>query len=301
MTNLELFPDCAEKTFSYESSTGQVDISYLTGGSGPPLLLLHGFPQTKAIWHQVVPQLLAHFHVIIPDLRGYGHSSSVPSDATHLAYSKRAMAEDQIALMTHLGYRTFSVCGHDRGGRVAHRLALDYPDAVERLMVLDISPTYTMYEKTNKQFATDYWHWFFLIQPYPVPETLINSNPEFWLQQHMDRAGGVSIFDPLCWREYQASINNPAIVHAMCEDYRAAASIDLVHDQINLDENVKLTQPLRVLWGSKGIIETCFNPIADWKHFSHAEVDGRALHCGHYIPEEKPTEVVAEILSFFNY
>lgn len=299
MTNFELFPGYVEKVFSYESSTGKVDISYLMGGEGPPLLLLHGFPQTKAIWHQVAPHLLAHFSVIIPDLRGYGSSSSVPSDASHLAYSKRAMAEDQIALMAHLGYRTFSVCGHDRGGRVAHRLALDHPAAVERLMVLDISPTYTMYAKTNKQFATGYWHWFFLIQPYPVPETFINSKPEFWLHQHMDRAGGVGIFDPRCWQEYLACINNPAIIHAMCEDYRAAASIDLTHDQVNLDQNIKLTQPLRVLWGDKGIIETCFDPITDWKNCSHKEVTGRALHCGHYIPEENPEEVVAEILSFF--
>jgi haloacetate dehalogenase len=296
---LELFPGFTEHTFSYDSTRGPVNIAYLTGGEGPPLLLLHGFPQSRVIWHQIAPHLLAHFKVIIPDLRGYGDSSPVISDDTHFAYSKRAMAQDQVALMQFLGYSSFAVCGHDRGGRVAHRLALDHPTLVERFMVLDISPTYTMYQETNQRFATGYWHWFFLIQPFPVPERLIGADPEFWLHQHMDRAGGMKIFDPRCWQEYVNAIQQPAIVHAMCEDYRAAATIDLEHDQADIDRYNKTIQPLRVLWGSRGIIATCFNPIEDWQAFSEAKVSGRALDCGHYIPEEKPTEMIEEIMAFF--
>ncbi|MBU6468500.1 MAG: alpha/beta hydrolase [Betaproteobacteria bacterium] len=297
---LELFPGFTQHQFSYQSSSGHVDIAYLMGGEGPPLLLLHGFPQSRVIWHQVAPELLSRYRVIIPDLRGYGESSHVLSDASHFAYSKRAMAEDQVALMRSLGHESFFVCGHDRGGRVAHRLSLDHPNAVTRLMVLDISPTYTMYQQTNQQFATGYWHWFFLIQPHPIPETLIGANPEFWLRQHMDRAGGMAIFDSRCWQEYVKAIQSPEIVHAMCEDYRAAATIDLAHDQTDIDRRHKLTQPLRVLWGSKGIIQSCFNPISDWQAFTETEVTGRALGCGHYIPEEKPAEVIHEINTFFS-
>ena len=209
------------------ASDGEILISYQMGGSGPPLLLLHGFPQTKMIWHRVAPVLAKHFTVIASDLRGYGASSKPQGLADHSTYSKRAMASDQAQLMNALGFSHYGVLGHDRGGRVAHRLALDYGKQVNKLMVLDISPTLAMYEQTSMQFASSYWHWFLLIQKVPIPETMIGANTEFFMKQFMGgRHAGLSIFAPECWQEYILAMSDPACLHAMCEDYRAAASID---------------------------------------------------------------------------
>ncbi len=287
-----------ESIVTVPSADGPIDISCQTAGSGPALLLLHGFPQTKAIWHRIAPELAKRFSVVVADLRGYGASSKPLGAGDHSSYSKRAMAADQHAVMQALGHQKFFLLGHDRGGRVSHRLAMDFPESVERLMVLDISPTLTMYENTTMEFAKGYWHWFFLIQPHPVPETLIGANPEFWLKNHMGRHAGTGIFDPLCWAEYLAGASNPNSMHAMCEDYRAAASIDLIHDRADRELGKKLTMPMRVLWGEHGLVAKCFSPVEDWKRVA-VNVSGRALPCGHYIPEELPQELLAEAELFF--
>jgi haloacetate dehalogenase len=275
-----------------------VRIPYVTGGAGPPLLLLHGHPQTHAIWHRVAPRLADRFRIVASDLRGYGDASKPPGDPDHANYSKRAMAGDQVAMMRALGHRHFFVVGHDRGGRVAHRLAVDHPDAVERLMVLDIAPTLAMYEQTDMRFASAYWHWFFLIQPSPLPETLIGSDPAFYLENLMGRRhGGLDIFDAEAFAEYLRCARDPACIHAMCEDYRAAAGIDLLHDRADRDAGRRIGCPTRVLWGRHGVIGECFDPIAEWQRVA-LSVSGLALDCGHYIAEEAPQALAAEIIEF---
>ena len=281
------------------ASDGEILISYQMGGSGPPLLLLHGFPQTKMIWHRVAPALAKHFTVIASDLRGYGASSKPQGLADHSTYSKRAMASDQAQLMNALGFSHYGVLGHDRGGRVAHRLALDYGKQVNKLMVLDISPTLAMYEQTTMQFASSYWHWFFLIQKAPIPETMIGANTEFFMKQFMGgRHAGLSIFAPECWQEYVLAMSDPACLHAMCEDYRAAASIDLEHDRQSIAQKQLLEMPVRVLWGEFGQVNACFKPLEDWQKLG-TDVSGQTLQSGHYIPEEIPEGLIAEALSFF--
>jgi len=284
---------------AFNIATGDADISGVKGGSGPPLLLLHGHPQTHMIWHRCVPHLTQHFTVIATDLRGYGASGKPASDATHTPYSKRAMAADQVAVMKHFGYERFLVCAHDRGARVAHRMALDYPDAVERLMLLDIAPTLAMYEATDRRFATLYFHWFFLIQPEPLPEALIGANPDLYFDRVMGSGpAGLTPFAPEALAAYRQALRQPGALHAMCEDYRAAATIDLEHDRADVERGHKIGCPLRVLWGEDGVVEQCFEPLTEWRHVAR-DVSGRALPCGHYIPEEAPDQLVTEMLSFF--
>ena len=283
----------------FRVTAGDVDIFGVKGGAGPPLLLLHGHPQNHLIWHRCASQLAEHFTVIATDLRGYGASAKPASDATHSPYSKRAMAADQVAVMRHFGYERFLVCAHDRGARVAHRMALDFPDAVERLMLLDIAPTIAMYEATDREFATLYFHWFLLIQPEPLPETLIEGNPDVYVDRVMgSRHAGLAPFAPEVLAEYRNALRQPGAVHAMCEDYRASATIDLEHDRADIERGLKIACPLRVLWGAEGVIEKCFEPIDEWRKVAR-DVSGRSLPCGHYIPEEAPAELVAEMLSFF--
>jgi haloacetate dehalogenase len=273
---------------AFRFADGEVDIHGVKGGAGPPLLLLHGHPQSHLIWHRCAARLAQHFTVIAPDLRGYGASGKPAGDAAHLTYSKRAMAADQIALMRHFGYPRFLVCAHDRGARVAHRLALDHPAAVERLMLLDIA------------FATAYFHWFFLIQPAPLPEKLIEANPAAYVDGVMSsRHAGLAPFAPAALDAYRSALAQPGAVHAMCEDYRAAASIDLEHDRADLERGNKIGCPLRVLWGEQGVIEQCFEPLDEWRKVAR-DVSGRALPCGHYIPEEAPDELIAEMMRFFD-
>jgi haloacetate dehalogenase len=293
------FPGFEQMRLSVPSEDGPIEIACMVGGNGPALLLLHGFPQTKAIWHQVAPELAKNFTVVASDLRGYGASSKPHGKPDHSSYSKRSMAKDQHALMHALGHKQFFVLGHDRGGRVSHRLAMDFPQSVLKLMVLDISPTLAMYERTSMAFAKGYWHWFFLIQPEPVPETLIGANPEYWLKNHMGRHAGTGIFSPERWAEYLSGVSNPQGMHAMCEDYRAAATIDLEHDRADRNDGKRLQMPLRVLWGEHGLVNQCFTPIADWQEVSDGEVTGRAVACGHYIPEELPELVIKEAEAFF--
>lgn len=277
-----------------------IDINLRTGGAGPPLLLLHGFPQTHAIWHKVAPQLAANFTLVMPDLRGYGDSDKPASSTDHSPYSKRTMARDAVELMRSLGFERFSVCGHDRGGRVAHRLALDHPQSVARLMVLDISPTLAMYERTTMDFATLYYHWFFLIQPEPLPETLIAAEPVFYLRNKLGGWGsaGTSLFDPRALAEYERCFT-PAAIHAMCEDYRAAASIDLEHDRADVRAQKRVECPLSVVWGERGVVNKLFNPIADWQDRAQHTATGRAMPTGHYIPEEAPDLLAAQMQAFF--
>ncbi|MEI6183223.1 MAG: alpha/beta hydrolase [Polynucleobacter sp.] len=293
-----VFPGFKQKRITVSSEDGPIEIACQVGGSGPPILLLHGFPQTKAIWENVAPELAKNFTVVASDLRGYGESSKPHGKKDHSTYSKRSMAADQHALMKALGYQQFFLLGHDRGGRVSHRLAMDFPESVLRVMVLDISPTLTMYDNTTMEFAKGYWHWFFLIQPEPVPETLIAANPEFWITKHMGRHAGTGIFSPERWAEYLAGAGDPQSMHAMCEDYRAAASIDLVDDRADRATGKKLIMPLRVLWGEHGLVNQCFKPIQDWQAVAQ-EVSGQTVPCGHYIPEELPTELIAQARAFF--
>jgi len=293
-----VIPGFEQKRITVSSEDGPIEIACQVGGNGPPILLLHGFPQTKAIWEIVAPELAKNYMVVASDLRGYGESSKPHGKADHSSYSKRAMAADQHALMKVLGYEQFFLLGHDRGGRVSHRLAMDFPDSVLRLMVLDISPTLTMYENTTMEFAKGYWHWFFLIQNEPIPETMIGANPEFWLKNHMGRHAGTGIFTPQRWADYLAGASNAQSMHAMCEDYRAAATIDLVHDRADRAAGKKLKMPLCVLWGEHGLVNKCFEPIADWQVVAKV-VSGKTVPCGHYIPEECPDELIADARKFF--
>jgi haloacetate dehalogenase len=277
-----------------------VEIPYAMAGRGAPVLLLHGFPQTKAIWHKIAPTLAERFTVVAADLRGYGDASKPVGSANHSSYSKREMARDQVELMRSLGFTRFGLVGHDRGGRVGHRLAADHPDAVAKLMVLDISPTLAMYEQTNQAFATAYWHWFFLIQPSPLPEDMISADVESFLKRFMgNRSAGLAPFTEDAWAEYVRAAKDPACIHAMCEDYRAAASIDLEHDRADREAGHKVSCPLRVLWGKQGVVERCFRPLDDWARVAR-DVTGRALECGHYIPEEAPEALIQEIEEFFS-
>ena len=275
-----------------------VTINAIVGGSGPPLLLLHGHPQTHAIWHRVAPRLAEHFTVVACDLRGYGDSSKPQGAPDHANYSKRAMAADMVAVMQSLGFATFRVLAHDRGARVAHRLALDHPQAVERMALLDIAPTLAMYEQTSDTFARAYWHWFFLIQPAPLPERLIEADPAAYVRDVMgNRSAGLAPFDPRALAEYQRCLALPGAAHGICEDYRAAATIDLEHDRFDRDAGNRLALPLMVLWGEQGVVGRCFDPLAEWQRVA-ADVQGGALPCGHYIAEEAPDMLLERVLPF---
>lgn len=268
--------------------------------SKPPLLLLHGHPQTHLIWHRVAPKLAEHFTLVAVDLRGYGDSDKPASDASvnHAPYSKRVMAQDMVSVMHALGFSRFKVLAHDRGARVTHRMLVDHPTVVERAALLDISPTLAMYEQTNMDFARAYFHWFFLIQREPLPETMIEANPEFFIEKMMgNRHAGLAAFAPEALAEYRRCIHLPGIAHAICEDYRAAATIDLEHDRADREAGRKVMQPLQVLWGENGVIEKCFKPLEDWARVA-VDVRGGSVPCGHYIPEEAPDALLAAALPF---
>ena len=287
----DLFPGFT----THDVATSGAAIRCEKGGDGPPLLLLHGYPQTHAMWHKIAPALAQSYTVVCADLRGYGDSGKPASDATHAAYSQRAMAQDMVEVMRHFGFPRFRLAGHDRGGRVAHRLCVDHPDAVERVAVLDISPTRLMYGQTDRAFATAYYHWFFLIQP-ELPERLIGADPDFFVTRHLgSRHAGLAAFDPVALAQYRSAFRSPAVIHASCEDYRAAATIDLEHDEIDLDHRIR--SPLMVLWGAHGVVGACFKPLDDWRQ-RVVSVSGRAIECGHYLAEEAPGETLAELLPF---
>jgi haloacetate dehalogenase len=276
-------------------------IHTLRGGQGVPLLLIHGHPQTHVMWHRVADDLARHFTVILMDLRGYGDSARPGADPAHITYSKRAMALDAMAVMRHHGFERFQVLAHDRGARVAHRLAADHPEAVQRLLLLDIAPTLAMYTNTSEAFARAYWHWFFLIQPPPLPEALVNSDPVRYIRSVMGkRHAGLAAFAPEAMAEYQRCVQLPGTAESICEDYRASAGIDLAHDRADVAAGRKLAQPLRVLWGEHGAVGQCFDVLSLW-HERALDVSGRSLPCGHYIAEEAPALLLDDALNFFTH
>ena len=281
----------------YINVAKNINIAVCIKGDGPPLLLLHGYPQTGYIWHKIAPLLAGDFTVVVADLRGYGDSDKPPTSADHAVYSKRAMADDMIEVMAALGHQQFFVAGHDRGGRVAHRLARDYPQAVERLAVLDIAPTAMMYDTTDMQFATSYYHWFFLTQPAPFPETLIGHDPKFFLESKMRHWGkDRSAITDDAFDEYLRCFSNPDTIHASCEDYRASATIDLEHDAA--DAGQKLDIPLLVLWGATAMVGNKYDMLAAWREVA-VDVSGFSVPGGHYLPEESPDETYQALLDFF--
>ncbi|CZS90722.1 hypothetical protein WAI453_003998 [Rhynchosporium graminicola] len=283
-----------------------VTIHGIKAGNGPPLLLIHGFPQTHHIWHKITPSLTNSFTVIAIDLRGYGKSSKPPSTISdsHKTYSKSVMGEDCIAVMLKLGYKKFSILSHDRGARVAHKLSVDHPEAVEKLMMLDIAPTLAMFEQTNQFFATAYWHWFWLIQPAPFPEKLMMGDPELFKGKFFGGghacSGSWSYIEEQAMSEYMGMFKDEACVHAMCEDYRAAATIDLDEARKDRDEGKKIKCPVRVLWGSKGVIEKSFDCLKEWRSVSDGEVSGESVPSGHYIAEEVPEILLKHVREFFS-
>jgi haloacetate dehalogenase len=285
---MKFFP--AFKHRQIRTSGATINVSF--GGSGDAVLLLHGYPETHVMWHKVAPELARDYTVVCADLRGYGDSSKPKGVPGHANYSKRAMALDMAEVMTALGHQRFHVVGHDRGGRVAHRLARDHGSRVRSLTVLDISPTLKMYESTNMQFAKAYYHWFFLIQKAPLPEKMLASlGPRYILGRIGRSHGGLKHFPPAVQREYMRCFDP----HSTCEDYRAAATIDLVHDHKDLTKKLKM--PVLALWGRQGVIAALFDCLADWREVA-IDVRGRALACGHFLPEEKPREVLAELRQF---
>ncbi len=276
-------------------------LSYATAGDPqqPALLLLHGFPQTHVLWRRVAQQLSARYFLVMPDLRGYGDSFKPTDEAEQAQMSKRAMAQDVVQLMQSLGHERFFLCGHDRGGRVSHRLALDHPERVRKLAVLDIAPTLDMYGRTDMDFARAYYHWFHLIQPAPLPERMIAGDALPYLHTKLGGWGGtgLSIFEPQALADYERCFT-PATIHTMCEDYRASAGIDLAHDRHSRERGEKVACDMLVLWGERGVVQRMFQPLALWQAQCAGTVSGQTLPCGHYMPEECPTEV-AQLLGQF--
>ena len=265
-------------------------------GSGPPLLLLHGYPETHLMWHKTAPELSEYFTVIVADLRGYGNSLVLTGGKNHINYSKREMAKDMIQLMDKLNFKKFFVAGHDRGGRVAHRMARDYREKILAISVMDICPTLDMYESTNQKFAKAYFHWFFLIQPAWLPERMIIANPRKWMKNCLDKWSGNHKFGTV-EETYLKSFKQKKRIHASCEDYRASATIDLMHDKI--DRNKKINIPIQVLWGKKGVIGKQFNPIKVWQKYSNKKISGIGINSGHFIPEQKPQDTIRQLKNFF--
>ena len=277
-------------------NTSGASIHLVKGGNGFPLLLLHGYPETHLMWHKIAPRLAQEFTVVVPDLRGYGDSSKPKGDPDHYNYSKRAMAQDMVEVMSRLGFEEFFVVGHDRGARVGHRMALDHAQRVKKLAVLDIAPTYKMYMTADKTFATVYYHWFFLIQPYDLPERLIGSQPEYYLRSCLTRwSADAAAFPPEVVKEYVRCFSDPATIHATCEDYRAAATIDLLHDEA--DMNQKVICPLLALWSEKGFVGHKYDVLETWRERA-SNVRGGALPGGHFIPEESPEETYRALREF---
>ncbi|MEY2534471.1 MAG: haloacetate dehalogenase [bacterium] len=274
--------------------TGEASIRVRHGGSGPPLLLLHGYPQTHAMWHAVAPALAEDFTVVATDLRGYGESSRPPSTADHWPYTKRVMARDQVAVMKALGFERFAVCGHDRGARVGYRMALDDPYRVTRLAVLDIVPTGETWRRADAAFGRGYWHWFFLAQPAPLPERMIAASPDGFYGSR----GGTAVFAPEARAEYERWQRDPATIHAMCEDYRAAATLDVEHDEADRLRRRRIACPVLALWGARNFLDDWYDVLGIWRAWAD-DADGRALDCGHYLAEERPEETAAELRAFF--
>ena len=288
-----LFEGFEDKYIEVDGAT----IRCRVGGEGPPLLLLHGYPQTHVMWHGVVERLKDNFTIVASDLRGYGDSSTPPSSLDHTTMSKRAMSADQVAVMNRLGFERFFVGAHDRGARVAHRMAIDFPDQVLKMVLLDIAPTREMYERTDFNFAQAYWHWYYLTQPAPMPEAMIGADPvSFWKWKCISGDKGDDHFTAEALAEYLRCFSNPEVIRCSCEDYRAAATIDLEHDAA--DGEKKFDCPTLVLWGAMGVIEACFDAVELWK-LRGSDIQGHSLPGGHYLAEELPDETATAFLQFF--
>ncbi len=281
-------------------ATSGAEIHALIGGDGPALLLLHGFPQSHVMWHRVAPRLAERFTVVVPDLRGYGDSAKPAGDPEHETYSKRVTALDQVEVMAALGYDRFRLAGHDRGARVAHRLVLDHPDRVERVAFLDIVPTLEVFARIDQRMATAYYHWFFLIQPNGLPEHMIGLDSEFYLRRVLGSIGSsAEVFDAEALAAYLTAFRNPATVHAMCEDYRAAATIDQVHDREDRAAGRTVDCPALALWGERSAVGRLYDdPLGIWRPYAPA-IQGHSMPSGHFIPEEAPEETAQALLTFF--
>lgn len=288
-----LFPGFDQRRIA----TSGAEINVRVGGAGPAVLLLHGFPQTHAMWHEVAADLATDHTVVVADLRGYGDSSTPPAGDDHAGYSFRAMAQDQYEVMRELGHPTFVAVGHDRGARTVHRLALDHADAVTKLAVLDIAPTRHVFNHTDKLMASTYYHWFFLIQPDDLPERLIGNDATYFLHGALGSFGGaLDAYDPRALAEYERCFADAETRHAMIEDYRAAASIDLEHDEADADR--QLSQPTLVLWGSTGAVARMYEPLTVWRDYA-CDVRGRAIpNAGHFLVEQQPADVLAALREF---
>ena len=280
----------------HQIEAGETTINLVKGGDGPPLLLLHGYPQTHTIWHKIAPRLAEEFTVVAADLRGYGDSGKPHGDAEHLAYSKRSMAQDQVEVMEQLGFDSFFLVGHDRGARVSHRLTKDHPQRVRKLALLDIIPTHRMFQVVNKEMATNTYHWFFLIQPYDFPERVIGADADYSIRSRFLRVNNAAtVFPPEAIEEYVRCFCDPAAIHGACEDYRAGASIDLVHDEADLEQ--KVTCPLFVLWSATGYMGRTQDVLQVLRDYA-TDVRGHSLSCGHYLAEEMPEETYSAIRGF---
>jgi haloacetate dehalogenase len=284
--------------------TSGATINVVHGGKGSPVLLLHGIPETHVLWRKVAPVLAPNFTLVIADLRGYGDSSKPPGGVDHFGYSKRAMGQDFVEVMQHLGFPKFAVVAHDRGGRVAHRMALDHADRLTRLAILDIVPTYKCYQTINQDFATVFYHWFLFVQPSPFPETLLKNSAELFLKTLLFRLGGEAPregipawVDQSAYNEYLRCFRDPEAIRALCEDYRAAASIDLAHDAADL--NKKIQCPLLVLWSEKGPFHRMYDVLQTWRERAN-QASGKALPAGHFLPEQVPEQLIGELKPFLN-
>jgi haloacetate dehalogenase len=292
----DLFPGFAERRIKTEGA----EIFLRTGGTGPPLLLLHGYPQTHVCWHKVAPELTRYATLVIPDLRGYGTSSAPPGDAEHKTYSKRAMAEDCLALMRALGHERFVVAGHDRGARVAYRLALDHPEAVEALIPIDILPTAEVWRRVTADWAVGSYHWAFLAQPKPLPETLISANPVYYLEHTLKswaKPRDLSPFSAEALAHYRALLKEPQRVHAVCEDYRAGATVDRRLDEADLASGRKIACPTFLIWASDYIGKRNPDPLDIWRRWC-TNLNGAEVVSGHFIAEENPNDMLAALLPF---
>jgi haloacetate dehalogenase len=283
-----------------EIKTSGARIVTVHGGNGPPLLLLHGNPFTHASWHKFAPRLAQDFTVVCTDLRGYGDSEKPAGGPDHSAYSFRAMAQDQVEVMAALGFRRFMAAGHDRGARVLHRMTLDHPDKVERAAILDIIPQHYLFNHVSRQWATSAYHWFFMIQPFDMPERLMGADPDFFITKKLSKTEqGLSFFGKEALAEYMRCFRNPATIHAMCEDYRATASVDLALDTVDFAAGRKIETPLLLLWGATGAVGRIHKPAEIWKDYAADIRSAAALPCGHYLSEEAPEETYRELHGFF--